>query len=85
MTPNTATLTNQLRASLHEIEHGTEWQTGAPLTWLDRLDTAAAVVEASDRLIRESVEAARAHGATWADIGRVLDCTKQAAQQRFSR
>jgi hypothetical protein len=80
---NTANLTNQLRASLHEIEHGTEWQTGAPLSWVERLDTAVAVVEAGDWLIRETVENARASGVTWAQIGQVLDCTKQAAQQRF--
>ncbi len=83
MTNHTALLTNQLRASLHEIEHGTEWQTGALLSWTERLDTAVAVVEAGDRLIRETVENARAAGVTWAEIGRVLDCTKQAAQQRF--
>jgi predicted RNase H-like nuclease len=78
-------LTNHLRHSLHEIEHGTDWNTGADLTWTDRLDTAVAVVDASDRLIRETVEAARAAGVTWAEIGAVLDCSKQAAQQRFGR
>jgi hypothetical protein len=78
-------LTNHLRQSLHEIENGHDWNTGCPLTWTERLETAVSVVEASDRLIRESVSEARSAGVTWAQIGQVLDCSKQAAQQRFSR
>jgi hypothetical protein len=80
---NNASIANQLRTALHEVEHGTEWQTGADMTWLERLDTAVAVVEASDWLIRETVTRTRDAGNTWSDIGKVLDCTKQAAQQRY--
>lgn len=83
MNPAQATIANQLRSSLHEIEHGTEWQTGADLSWTERIDTALAVAEASELLIRETVRAAREAGTTWATIGLALDCSKQAAQQRF--
>jgi len=83
MNPNEATVANQLRSALHEIEHGTEWQTGEALDWGERIETALAVAEASDLLIRETVRAAREAGTTWAAIGHALDCTKQAAQQRF--
>jgi hypothetical protein len=83
MNPNEASIANQLRAALHEIEHGTEWQTGEPLDWSERIETALAVAEASDLLIRETVRAAREGNTTWLEIGQALDCTKQNAQQRY--
>jgi hypothetical protein len=83
MNPNEATVANQLRSALHEIEHGTEWQTGEPLDWNERIETALAVAEASDLLIRETVRSARKAGTTWLDIGDALNCTKQNAQQRY--
>jgi hypothetical protein len=83
MNPTETSIANHLRNALHEIEHGTEWSTGEPLDWEERIETALAVAEASDLLIRETVGAARKAGTTWAEIGRALDCTKQNACQRF--
>jgi hypothetical protein len=83
MNPTETSIANHLRNALHEIEHGTEWQTGEALDWGERIETALAVAEASDLLIRETVRAAREANTTWTQIGHALDCTKQNAQQRF--
>lgn len=39
---------------------------------------------AAETQLHRAVEDARRNGATWAEVGGVLDCTRQAAQQRFS-
>lgn len=39
--------------------------------------------EASERAVREAVEACRADGWTWERIGNVLGVSRQAAQQRY--
>lgn len=48
-----------------------------------RLDAARRAREAADKVERANVEAARAAGLTWAEIGEVYGLTKQGAQQRF--
>lgn len=50
-----------------------------------RVRAARSLQEAASTLERDIVLEARAHGVTWAEIGRVYDMTKQAAQQRFRR
>jgi hypothetical protein len=58
---------------------------GAPL---DRLTAASVVAERlrarGDELLDQFVDAARADGASWSEIGCSLRTTKQAAQQRFA-
>jgi hypothetical protein len=49
----------------------------------DRLSAARRVREASEKLEAANLEAARADGLTWAEIGKVYGLTKQGAQQRF--
>ena len=39
---------------------------------------------AGDELLDQLVDAARAQGASWTEIGRALQTSKQAAQQRFA-
>jgi hypothetical protein len=55
---------------------------------LDRLTAAAGVAEQlgarADELLDHFVDAARADGASWSDIGGCLRTSKQAAQQRFA-
>jgi hypothetical protein len=48
-----------------------------------RLVVARRLREAADRLEQAQVDAARAAGLTWAEIGEVYGLTKQGAQQRF--
>lgn len=48
-----------------------------------RLDAARRLREGADELERAAVEAARAAGMTWSEIGAVYGLTKQGAQQRF--
>jgi hypothetical protein len=48
-----------------------------------RLDAARRLREAADRLEQAHVDAARAAGLTWAEIGAIYGLTKQGAQQRF--
>ena len=55
----------------------------AATTDVDRLDAARRVREGADELERAAVEAARAAGMTWSEIGAVYGLTKQGAQQRF--
>jgi hypothetical protein len=59
--------------------------TGAYGRWEALADVASAQEEfeqaREDR--RDAVSKARAAGATWADIGRVLQITKQAAHEKF--
>ncbi len=50
---------------------------------LRRLDAARRAREATARLERDQVKAARRAGATWTEIGRLYGLTKQGAQQRF--
>jgi hypothetical protein len=49
----------------------------------DRLASARLVREAAEKLEGAHIEAARAAGLTWAEIGTVYGLTKQGAQQRF--
>ena len=55
---------------------------------LDRLTTATGVAERlrarGDELLDHFVDAARAEGASWSEIGGCLRTSKQAAQQRFA-
>lgn len=53
-------------------------------TWKDLLSAAQDTEELARELARKSVATARAHGASWAEIGQLLGTTRQAAQQRYS-
>ena len=54
---------------------------------LERLTAAVTLAErvrgSADELVDHFVQAARAAGCSWAEIGRTLGVSKQAAQQRF--
>jgi hypothetical protein len=53
---------------------------------LDRLFAGSALRQGLDELLVELAQVAREEeGHSWADVGRALDITKQAAQQRFGR
>lgn len=54
-------------------------------TWLAYLDQDARAVRQLEARIRSNVQNARAQGASWADIGRALGVTRQAAQMRYGR
>ena len=58
---------------------------GSPL---ERLPTASLLAQRlharGDELLDQLVDAARAQGASWTEIGRALQTSKQAAQQRFA-
>ncbi|HZN14577.1 MAG TPA: hypothetical protein VFB78_09945 [Acidimicrobiales bacterium] len=53
---------------------------------LERLFAASALHNGLDELLAELAQAARLEeGYSWADVGKVLDITKQAAQQRLGK
>jgi hypothetical protein len=53
---------------------------------LERLFAASALRQGLDELLTELAQVAREEeGFSWADVGKVLDITKQAAQQRFGK
>lgn len=52
---------------------------------LGRLIDAARAVDEADRKLTDAARAARAAGASWAQIGDALGLTRQAAQQRWGR
>ncbi|MFC5179987.1 hypothetical protein [Actinomadura harenae] len=58
---------------------------GAPGDALAGVAAAAEAVRRADDRLRGTVEAARASGRTWQEIGDVLGITRQAAFQRFGR
>jgi hypothetical protein len=62
-----------------------EIATGSPLERLGEASEIAARLRArGDELLDQFVDAARASGSSWTEIGSVLGTTKQAAQQRFA-
>jgi hypothetical protein len=54
-----------------------------PDAYLDLVDLTARARAESEVLLRLAVAGARSAGCTWEAIGRVLDMTRQAAQQRY--
>ncbi|MFD7833824.1 hypothetical protein [Streptomyces sp. NPDC059761] len=52
--------------------------------YLRLLDASRVGAEEASRLLRESVQGARAAGHSWDTVGRVLGVSRQAAQQRFA-
>src|SRR5689334_11091919 len=50
---------------------------------MDAVVTASGLTDVADHLIGHFVDAARAAGASWAQIGEGLGVSKQAVQQRF--
>lgn len=52
---------------------------------VDRLDPVRRLREAADKLERAHIDAARAAGLTWSEIGEVYGLSKQGAQQRFRK
>lgn len=63
-------------AEMFSRDHDCGWQ-GDLVTAVDHLE---AVQESIEQLV---LHAAREHGATWADLGRLLGISRQAARQRF--
>jgi len=62
-----------------------EIPTGSPLERLSTASDLAATLRArGDELVDRFVEAARASGSSWSEIGGSLGTSKQAAQQRFA-
>jgi hypothetical protein len=58
---------------------------GSPLEQLSAASVLAQRLHArGDELLDQLVDAARAHGASWTEIGSALQTSKQAAQQRFA-
>ncbi len=52
---------------------------------IDRLREAGETAREADQAVRDLATTCRAYNASWADIGRALGVSKQAAQQRFGR
>ncbi len=52
---------------------------------LDPVAEAAARLEVARRDLQQAVDGARAEGASWADVGRTLGISRQAAFKRFGR
>ena len=52
---------------------------------LARIEERAEDLRAAEAPLAEAVAEARDQGATWAEVGRVLGVSRQAAQQRFGR
>ncbi|GAA4154414.1 hypothetical protein GCM10022286_01960 [Gryllotalpicola daejeonensis] len=50
---------------------------------LELVDAARVAAEEAARLLRQSIDSARAAGHSWAAVGELLGVSKQAAQQRF--
>jgi len=63
-----------------------EWKQHADtIGWSDELELAAREADAARRRLNDAVAAARADGASWADIGRATGLTRQSAHERWSR
>ena len=70
---------------VHELIASVERAAADPLARLEKASAASEeLAAAGDALLTHFVEAARASGASWAQIGDALDMTKQGAQQRFA-
>lgn len=63
------------------LRHGLEHD---PRSFLTLVAAARVGAEESDRLLRQAVLGARQAGHSWEVIGRLLDVSRQAAQQRFA-
>ena len=55
-----------------------------PEAYLRLVSASRTAAEETSRLLRESINGARAAGHSWDTLGRVLGVSRQAAQQRFS-
>jgi hypothetical protein len=71
------------------VEHVAKVVTGKDWKKLSLADLAIlraehkAIVDACDELIAERVNQGRVAGGSWAEVGKILGISKQAAQQRF--
>jgi hypothetical protein len=54
-----------------------------PADFLALVERSAAAARVTSTLLQQAVDSARAAGHSWAAIGRVLEMSRQAAQQRF--
>lgn len=69
-----------------KIDNLAELLSGIDATYRGGLDTVQAlrmIAETANSALTQAVAQARAEGATWDQIGRALDTTRQAAQQRY--
>jgi len=57
---------------------------GDPDAYLRLVSASRTAAEETSRLLRDSIQGARAAGHSWDTIGRLLGVSRQAAQQRFS-
>lgn len=75
---------HRLEELAHEALRGEDWQTMAPLSPIERIEAADALLVQAERVLHERVDAARRAGVTWQAIGDALTITRQAAHERFS-
>jgi hypothetical protein len=52
---------------------------------MDEIAAAGLQLKAAEEVLWERVRRARAEGMTWDEVGQALNCTRQAAYQRFSK
>lgn len=53
-------------------------------TALDQVQALRMIAETAQSALRQAVPAARAEGATWDQIGRALDVSRQSAHERYA-
>ena len=58
---------------------------GGSQEWATTIESAAALIDSAETLLRTTVQSARADGATWQAIGDALGVTRQAAFQRYGK
>lgn len=66
------------RRIANDAAEGDAWE-------LPELVELMALRDEADAALAEGVAALRRHGYSWAEVGAELGCSRQAAQQRFSR
>lgn len=78
------TLRTALSDALDTVEPGLRGRlVHDPQAYLDLVALTAQARSETDAMLRLAVAGARAAGCTWEQVGRVLDMTRQAAQQRY--
>lgn len=78
------TLRSALSGAIDAVEPGLRARLlHDPQAYLDLVALTAQARSETDAMLRLAVSGARAAGCTWEQVGRVLDMTRQAAQQRY--
>jgi hypothetical protein len=84
VTADTLHYLDSAAALVESLRLGLDYDTAAELTGPEMVEVADALTWAAKSLLHLTVAQQRLLGVEWSDIGAALDCTKQAAQQRFS-